>query len=192
MLIAGKALLLSVSRHRNVGASLCKRSGVYGLTTDRRPIDVRGLYVGEAGVTRQSSCVSTFSSTGHDWVFRCPAIVDMAVARSIEESRPKEQPKPNSSDTGEIASALWEHIEKRQNDKTDSDDMKRTIVVTGAPYDDSHNPADRRRDDTAFAKELVTKLGIDSSTIQRVFPFPQKTDRGPITTDESNIPDGGD
>ena len=105
-----------------------------------------------------------------------------AVARSIEESRPKEQPKPNSSDTDEIASALWGHIEKRQNDKTDSDDMKRTIVVTGAPYDDSHNPADRRRDDTAFAKELVTKLGIDSSTIQRVFRFRKRptADRSPL------------
>ena len=107
-------------------------------------------------------------------------ITAKAVARSIEESRPKVQ--PDTSASGEIALALWEHIEKRQNDKTDSDDMKRTIVVTGAPYDDSHNPAKRRRDDTTFAKELVTKLGIDSSTIQRVFRFRKRptADRSPL------------
>ena len=105
-----------------------------------------------------------------------------AVVRSIEEIRPKEQPKPDASASGEIASALWEHIEKRQTEKNDTDDMKRTIVVTGAPYEETHNPSDRRRDDTTFAKELVNKLGIDPSTIQRVFRFRKRptTDRSPL------------
>ena len=49
--------------------------------------------------------------------------------------------------------------------------MKRTIVVTG-----------RRRDDTTFAKELVTRLGIDSATIQHVFRFHKRptADRSPL------------
>ena len=86
-----------------------------------------------------------------------------AVARSIEDTRPKVQ--PDASASGKIVSELWEH--NRQNEKTDTDDMKCTIVVTGARYDEAHNPAARRRDDTTFAKELVNKLGIDSATIQR-------------------------
>ena len=77
-----------------------------------------------------------------------------AVARSIEQTRPQEQHKPDASATGEIASALWHHIEKRQTEQNNTDDMKRTIVVTGAPYDETTNQHDRRRVDTTFAKEL--------------------------------------
>ena len=67
-----------------------------------------------------------------------------AVARSIEQTRPQEQHKPDASATGEIASALWHHIEKRQTEQNNTDDMKRTIVVTGAPYDETTNQHDRR------------------------------------------------
>ena len=41
-----------------------------------------------------------------------------AVARSTEEIRLKEQPKPDASASGEIASALWEHIEHARSRKT--------------------------------------------------------------------------
>ena len=60
--------------------------------------------------------------------------------------------------------------------------MKRTIVVTGALYEETHNPSDRRRDDTTFAKELVNKLGIAPATIQRVFRFRKRptADRSPL------------
>ena len=107
-----------------------------------------------------------------------------AVARSIEQTRPQEQHKPDASATGEIASALWHHIEKRQTQQNNTDDMKRTIVVTGAPYDETTNQHDRRRVDITFAKELVVKLGIDPGTIQRVFHFRkrQNTDRSPLLT----------
>ena len=61
--------------------------------------------------------------------------------------------------------------------------MKRIIVVTGAPYEETHNPSDRRRYDMTFAKELVNKLGIDPATMQRVFRFRKRptTDRSPLT-----------
>ena len=68
-----------------------------------------------------------------------------AVARSIEQTLPQEQHKPDASATGEIASALWHYIEKRQTEQNNTDDMKRTIVVTGAPYDETTNQHDRRR-----------------------------------------------
>ena len=44
--------------------------------------------------------------------------------------------------------------------------MKRTIVVTGAPYDDTRRQIDRHRDDTAFAQDLVHELGVDPGKIQ--------------------------
>ena len=105
-----------------------------------------------------------------------------AIARSVEEIRPKEQPKTDASASGEMASALWEHIEKRHTEKNDTDDMEHTIVVNGAAYEETHNQSDRRRHDTTFAKELVTKLRIDPATIQRVFRFRKRptTDRSPL------------
>ena len=55
--------------------------------------------------------------------------------------------------------------------------FKKITVVTGAPYDETHNLSDRRRDDTTFAKELVNKLGIDPAAIQRVFRFRKRPTR---------------
>ena len=110
-------------------------------------------------------------------------VMVQAVARSIEEIRQKEQSTPHASVSGEIVSAKWEHIEKRPNrEKNDTADMKRTIVDTGAPYDETHTPSGRRRDDTTNAKELVNKLGTDPVTIQSVFRFRKRptTDRSPL------------
>ena len=64
----------------------------------------------------------------------------------------------------------------------DADDMKRTIVVTGAPYNDTRRQINRHRDDTTFARDLVHKLGVDPGKIQRVFRFRKRedSDRPPI------------
>ncbi len=36
-----------------------------------------------------------------------------------------------------IANAVWHHIERKQIERSDGDDMQCTIVVTGAPYNDT-------------------------------------------------------
>ena len=81
-----------------------------------------------------------------------------------------------------IANAVWHHIERKQTERSDADDMKRTIVVTGAPYDDTRRQVDRHRDDTAFARDLVYELGVDPAKIQRVFRFRKRedNDRSPL------------
>ena len=88
------------------------------------------------------------------------------------------------SSTGENAKALWTHIEGKQPEHSDADDDNRSVVVTGAPYNDTLRRIDRNRNDTTFARELVTELGIDPAHIglQRVFRFPkhQHTDRPPL------------
>ena len=84
--------------------------------------------------------------------------------------------------TGEIANALWTHIERKQHEHSDADDDKRSLVVTGAPYNDSLRRIERNRNDTTFARQLVSELGIDPAHIQRVFRFPkqQQNDRPPL------------
>ena len=86
------------------------------------------------------------------------------------------------SSTGEIANALWTHIERKQHEHSDADDDKRSVVVTGAPYNDSLRRIERNRNDTTFARQLVSELGIDPVHIQRVFRFPkqQQNDRPPL------------
>ena len=86
------------------------------------------------------------------------------------------------SSTGEIAKALWTHIERKQHEHSDADDDKRSVVVTGAPYNDTLRRIDRNRNDTTFARELVGELGIDPAHIQRVFRFPKHkhNDRPPL------------
>ena len=83
-----------------------------------------------------------------------------------------------------IANPVWHHIERKQTERSHADDMKRTIVVTGAPYDDTRRQIDRHRDDTAFARDLVHQLGVDPGKIQRVFRFRKRedSDRPPIMT----------
>ena len=74
------------------------------------------------------------------------------------------------------------HIERKQHEHSDADDDKRSVVATGAPYNDSLRRIERNRNDTAFARQLVSELGIDPAHIQRVFRFPkqQQNDRPPL------------
>ena len=65
------------------------------------------------------------------------------------------------SSTGEIAKALWTHIERKQHEHSDTDDDKRSVVDTGAPYNDTLRRIDRNRNDTTFAHQLIAELGID-------------------------------
>ena len=92
------------------------------------------------------------------------------------------------SSTGEIANALWTHIERKQHEYSDADDDKRSVVVTGAPYNDSLRRIERNRNDTTFARQLVSELGIDPAHIQRVFRFPEATIKRPTSFDENNVP----
>ena len=86
------------------------------------------------------------------------------------------------SSTGEIASAPWSHIERKQHEHSDADDDKRSVVVRGAPYNDPLRRIERNRNDTTIARQLVAELGIDPAHIQRVFRFPkqQQNDRPPL------------
>ena len=60
---------------------------------------------------------------------------------------------------------------RKKTDHSESDDMTRSIVVTGATYIETHTKQERRRDDTTFARHLITTLGVNPSHIQRVFRF---------------------
>ena len=78
------------------------------------------------------------------------------------------------SSTGEIAKALWTHIERKQHEHSDADDDKRSVVVTGAHYNDTLPRIDRNRNHTTFARQLISELEIgyiihdDARNIDRV------------------------
>ena len=88
--------------------------------------------------------------------------------------------QPTTSSSGEIADELWKHIAKQQTAQSDVDDTKRSVIVSGAPYNSALGRAERQRTDTTFARNLATELGVDPSHIQRVFRFRQnRTDERP-------------
>ena len=66
---------------------------------------------------------------------------------------------------------MWRHIERRQTANSEADDHKRSVVVLGAPFDESKTRIERNRGDTIFVRQLATTLGIDPMQVQRVHRF---------------------
>ena len=94
--------------------------------------------------------------------------------KSFEEARPTKPASDAPTSSGDVANVIWQHIEKRQLDHSESEDMKISIVVTGAPYIETHTTQERRRDDITYVRHLITTLGADPSHTQRVFRFPKQ------------------
>ena len=95
-----------------------------------------------------------------------------AVVRQIEQSQrlPLQTTHPSPSPSG-IANEVWRHIERRQTANSEADDHKRSVVVLGAPFDESKTRIERNRGDTIFVRQLATTLGIDPMQVQRVHRF---------------------
>ena len=95
-----------------------------------------------------------------------------AVVRQIEQSHrlPLQTTHPSPSPSG-IANEVWRHIDRRQTANSEADDHKRSVVVLGAPFDESKTRIERNRGDTIFVRQLATTLGIDPMQVQRVHRF---------------------
>ena len=95
-----------------------------------------------------------------------------AVVRQIEQSHrlPQQTTHPSPSPSG-IANEVWRHIEKRQTETREADDHKRSVIVLGAPFDESKTRIERNRVDTTFVRHLASTLGIDPMQVQRVHRF---------------------
>ena len=95
-----------------------------------------------------------------------------AVVRQIEQSQrlPLQTTHPSPSPSG-IANEVCRHIERRQTANSEADDHKSSVVVLGAPFDESKTRIERNRGDTIFVRQLATTLGIDPMQVQRVHRF---------------------
>ena len=91
-----------------------------------------------------------------------------AVVNQIEQSHrlPQQTTLPSPSPSG-----MWRHIERRQTETSEADDHKRSVIVLGAPFDESKTRIERNRVDTTFVRHLASTLGIDPIQVQRVHRF---------------------
>ena len=82
-----------------------------------------------------------------------------AVVKQIEQANrlPQQTIHPSPSPSG-IANEVWRHIERRQTETSEADDHKRSIIVLGAPFDESKTRIERNRVDTTFVRHLASTL----------------------------------
>ena len=60
-------------------------------------------------------------------------VLTSTMGGSIPDPDSETVPQTTTAKADVIANAVWHHIERKQTERSDADDMKRTIVVTGAP-----------------------------------------------------------